>query len=73
MLNPGCPDFGVKGGGDSGDQIRDPLDDVSFQRFIIIHCLMRHQMIGSVLDITYSFFETRVSELGTRYASLEFR
>jgi hypothetical protein len=31
MLNPGCPDFGVKGGGDSWDQIRDPLDDVSFQ------------------------------------------
>jgi hypothetical protein len=56
MLNPGCPDFGVKGGGDSEDQIRDPLDDVSFQRFIIIHCLMKHQMIGSVLQPGYHIF-----------------
>jgi hypothetical protein len=37
-LNAGCPDFGVKVGGDSEDQIREPLNDVSFQRFIITHC-----------------------------------
>jgi hypothetical protein len=38
-LNAGCPDFGVKVGGDSEDQIRELLNDVSFQRFIIIHLL----------------------------------
>jgi hypothetical protein len=37
-LNAGCPDFGVKVGGDSEDQIRELLNDVSFQRFIITHC-----------------------------------
>jgi hypothetical protein len=30
-LNPGCPHFGVKGGGDSEDQIREPCMMLAFE------------------------------------------
>jgi len=30
-LNPGCPHFGVKGGGDSEDQIREPRMMLAFK------------------------------------------
>ena len=30
-LNAGCPDFGVKGGGDSEDQIREPWMMLAFK------------------------------------------
>jgi hypothetical protein len=73
ILNAGCPDFGVKVGGDSEDQIREPSNDVSFQRFIIIHYSMKYQMIASVLDIRYLFVETQVSELGKSYLNFSSR
>ena len=52
-LNAGRPEVGVKGGGDSQDQIREP----------------KYQIIGSVLDIRYSFVDSRGSDLGTLHSN----